>query len=77
MLPLQPVKRIRGGTGNVYYLDGVKWYLDPEQEWVPGATLRFDQSDATNDFHPLIFSTTTSTVGIISSGKRNLLFRWI
>ena len=54
-----------GGTGNVYFFDGVR-YLS--FKWVPGATLRLDQSDATNDNHPLIFSTTTSTAGIISSG---------
>ena len=54
-----------GGTGNVYFFDSVR-YLS--FKWVPGATLRLDQSDATNDNHPLIFSTTTSTVGIISSG---------
>ena len=36
--------------------------------WVNGATLRFDQSDASNDNHPLIFSTTQNTSGIISSG---------
>jgi len=54
-----------GGTGNVYFFDGVR-YLS--FKWVPGATLRLDQSDGTNDNHPLIFSTTTSTFGIISSG---------
>ena len=54
-----------GGTGNVYFFDGVR-YLS--FKWVPGATLRLDQSASSNDNHPLIFSTNTSTAGIISSG---------
>jgi len=54
-----------GGTGNVFYLDGVR-YLS--FKWVPGATLRLDQSASSNDNHPLVFSTNTSTAGIISSG---------
>jgi len=57
-----------GGTGNVFYLDGVRNATGPGTvEWVSGATLRFDQSDGTNDNHPLIFSTTTGTGGIISA----------
>ena len=57
-----------GGTGNVFYLDGVRNATGPGTIiWVPGATLRFEQSDGTNDNHPLIFSTNTSTSGIISS----------
>ena len=54
-----------GGTGNVYFFDTVR-YLS--FKWVPGATLRLDQSEGTNDGHPLVFSTNTSTAGIISSG---------
>tara|TARA_R100000697_G_scaffold15427_1_gene22152 strand:+ start:32 stop:1768 length:1737 start_codon:yes stop_codon:yes gene_type:complete len=54
-----------GGSGNVYFFDGVR-YLS--FKWVPGATLRLDQSEATNDNHPLVFSTTTGLAGIISSG---------
>ena len=54
-----------GGSGNVYFFDGIR-YLS--FKWVPGATLRLDQSDATNDNHPLVFSTTTGLAGIISSG---------
>ena len=58
-----------GGTGNVFYLDGVRNATGPGTvSWVADSTLRFDQSDATNDNHPLIFSTNTSTSGIISSG---------
>ena len=58
-----------GGTGNVFYLDGVRNSTGPGTvEWVQGATLRFDQSAGTNDNHPLIFSTNTNTSGIISSG---------
>ena len=54
-----------GGTGNVYFFDGVR-YLS--FKWVPGATLRLDQSASSNDGHPLVFSTTTGLAGIISSG---------
>ena len=58
-----------GGTGNVFYLDGARNSTGPGTvNWVNGATLRFDQSDASNDNHPLIFSTTQNTSGIISSG---------
>jgi len=58
-----------GGTGNVFYLDGVRNSTGPGTvTWVEGGTLRFDQSAASNDGHPLIFSTNTSTSGIISSG---------
>jgi len=58
-----------GGTGNVYYLDGSRNATGPGTiTWVNGATLRFEQSDNSNDNHPLIFSTNTSTSGIISSG---------
>jgi len=58
---------ISGGTGNVFYLDGVR---DMALEWVKGGTLRFDQSESTNDNHPLLFTTSTSDPGgnIISSG---------
>ena len=58
---------ISGGTGNVFYLDGVR---DMALEWVEGATLRFDQSNSSNNFHPLLFTTSTSDPGgnIISSG---------
>tara|TARA_R100001591_G_scaffold105710_2_gene113879 strand:+ start:448 stop:1734 length:1287 start_codon:yes stop_codon:yes gene_type:complete len=58
-----------GGTGNVFYLDGVRNSTGPGTlPWVNGGTLRLDQSDNTNDGHPLVFSTNTSTSGIISSG---------
>jgi len=58
-----------GGTGNVFYLDGVRNATGPGTvEWVSGATLRFEQSNSSNNNHPLIFSTNTSTGGIISSG---------
>ena len=58
-----------GGTGNVFYLDGARNSTGPGTiSWVQGATLRFNQSDGTNDNHPLIFSTNTDTSGIISSG---------
>jgi len=58
-----------GGTGNVYYLDGARNSTGPGTvSWVEGGTLRFEQSDSSNDNHPLIFSTNTSNSGIISSG---------
>tara|TARA_E500000178_G_scaffold131541_1_gene131441 strand:+ start:7142 stop:8710 length:1569 start_codon:yes stop_codon:yes gene_type:complete len=58
-----------GGTGNVFYLDGVRNSTGPGTiQWVQGATLRFDQSEGTNDNHPLIFSNNSNTTGIISSG---------
>ena len=58
-----------GGTGNVFYLDGVRNSTGPGTvSWVNGGTLRFEQSNASNDGHPLVFSTSTSTSGIISSG---------
>ena len=53
------------GTGNVYYLDGVR---DFDITWTQGATLRFDQSDSSNANHPLIFSTTTSRDQYLTSG---------
>ena len=57
-----------GGTGNVFYLDGVRNATGPGTiEWVSGSTLRFEQSDSSNNNHPLIFSTNTSTSGIISA----------
>ena len=57
-----------GGTGNVFYLDGVRNATGPGTvDWVAGATIRFNQNDATNNNHPLIFSTTTSRDQIISS----------
>ena len=57
-----------GGTGNVYFLDGVRNATGPGTvDWVAGATIRFDQSNGTNDNHPLVFSTNTSTSGIISA----------
>jgi len=58
-----------GGTGNVFYLDGARNSTGPGTvTWVNGGTLRFEQSNASNNNHPLIFSTNTSTAGIISSG---------
>ena len=46
-----------GATGNVYYLDGTR---DIDLSWVKSGTLRFDQSDSSNDNHPLFFATQTS-----------------
>ncbi len=58
-----------GGTGNVYYLNGSRNSTGPGTvSWVKGGTLRFEQSDNTNDNHPLIFSTTTSRDQYLTSG---------
>ena len=62
-----------GGSGNVFTFDGSQpaSYTFP---WVKTGTVRLEQSGSTNDGHPLIFSTSNSTVlatmrtGIISSG---------
>jgi hypothetical protein len=56
---------VPGGTGGGYYIGGVQKPIIPV---VTGGTFRFNQNDATNNFHPLILSTTTSTAGIISTG---------
>ena len=58
-----------GGTGNVFYLDGVRNATGPGTvSWVADSTLRFDQSAASNNNHPLIFSTTTSQAQYLTSG---------
>ena len=58
-----------GGTGNVFYLDGARNSTGPGTvNWVEGGTLRFEQSDASNNNHPLIFSTTTSRDQYLTSG---------
>ena len=56
--------RYGGGTGNVFYLDGVRTM---DVDVVGGLTYAFNQNDSSNN-HPLIFSTTTSTGQMISSG---------
>ena len=58
-----------GGTGNVYYLNGARNSTGPGTvSWVQGATLRFEQSDASNNNHPLIFSSTTNKDNYLTSG---------
>ena len=58
-----------GGTGNVYYIDGARNSAGPGNfNWNDDTVLRFDQSDSSNDGHPLLFSTSTVTGGIITSG---------
>tara|TARA_R110002167_G_scaffold42167_1_gene128295 strand:+ start:402 stop:1853 length:1452 start_codon:yes stop_codon:yes gene_type:complete len=58
-----------GGTGNVFYLDGVRNATGPGTiDWVADATLRFEQSASSNNNHPLIFSTTTSKDQYLTSG---------
>ena len=41
--------RYGGGTGNVFYLDGVRTM---DVDVVGGLTYAFNQNDATNDNHP-------------------------
>jgi hypothetical protein len=57
--------RYGGGTGNVFYLDGVRTM---DVDVVGGLTYAFNQNDSSNNNHPLVFSTTTSTGQMISSG---------
>ena len=60
-----------GGTGNVFNLDGSR---QTAITLMKGKTYRFTQSDATNDGHPLVISTSNSSTlstfqaGIVSSG---------
>ena len=49
-----------GGTRNVYYFNGAQ-PTDFKFPWVAGAVLRVDQSNATNDGHPFLFTTSAST----------------
>ena len=49
-----------GGTGNVYYFNGAQ-PTNFKFPWVAGAVLRVDQSNATNDGHPFLFTTSAST----------------
>ena len=46
------------GGGNKYYLDGVE--TPTLTGLIRGATYTFDQSDSTNDTHPLVFGTTAN-----------------
>ena len=67
-----------GSTGNVYFINGAQPTTDPSSTnyklpWVAGATIRLDQSNATNDNHPALFtnsdslSTSTMRAGIITN----------
>jgi hypothetical protein len=64
---------ITGSTSNIFTFDGSQpaSFTFP---WVEDGTVRLEQSGSSNDGHPLIFSTSNSTVlatmrtGIISSG---------
>ena len=54
-----------GGTGNVYFINGAQPTTDPSSTnyklpWVAGATIRLDQSDSTNNNHPLLFTNSDS-----------------
>jgi hypothetical protein len=64
---------VTGSTSNIFTFDGSQpaSFTFP---WVEDGTVRLEQSGSSNDGHPLIFSTSNSTVlstmqaGIISSG---------
>ena len=67
-----------GSTGNVYFINGAQPTTDPSSTnyklpWVAGATIRLDQSNATNDNHPALFTnsdslnTSTMRAGIITN----------
>ena len=56
-----------GGTGNVYFINGAQPTTDPSSTnyklpWVAGATIRLDQTDSTNDNHPLLFTNSDSLI---------------
>ena len=57
-----------GATGNVYYIDSTR--NDPLVTWVRGGTARFEQSDSSNDNHPLLFTNSLDDVpgGRITTG---------
>jgi hypothetical protein len=63
-----------GGTGNVYFINGAQPTTDPSSTnyklpWVAGATIRLDQSDSTNNNHPLLFTNSDSlNTSIMRSG---------
>ena len=62
---LEPAIAIIGGSG-LYEIDGAE---SPYLTLTPGRTYRFEQSDSSNDNHPLIFyleanKTTEYTVGV-------------
>ena len=57
--------RYGGGTGSVFYLDGVRTM---DVDVVGGLTYAFNQDSNTNDNHPLIFSTNSGSCGAITCG---------
>ena len=56
---------LTGGSGNVYFFNGAQpttsGSLNWTFPWVAAATVRLDQSDSTNDNHPLLFTNSNST----------------
>ena len=60
---------IVGGTGDVFYIDGSR-NNPPTEDWIRGATSRWDQSDLSNNNHPLLFSNNIDNLeaGRITSG---------
>jgi len=62
-----------GNPGNVYFINGAQpttsGSLNWTFPWVAGATIRLDQSDSTNDNHPLLFTNSDSlTLSIMKAG---------
>ena len=56
---------LTGGSGNVYFFNGAQpttsGSLNWTFPWVAAATVRLDQSNSTNDNHPLLFTNSNST----------------
>ena len=56
---------LTGGSGNVYFFNGAQpttsGSLNWTFPWVAAATVRLDQSDSSNNNHPLLFTNSNST----------------
>ena len=63
-----------GNPGNVYFINGAQPTTDSgstnyKLPWVAGATIRLDQSDSTNNNHPLLFTNSDSLItSVMRSG---------
>ena len=63
-----------GNPGNVYFINGAQPTTDSgstnyKLPWVAGATIRLDQTDSTNDNHPLLFTNSDSLItSVMRSG---------
>ena len=59
------------GSGNKYYLNGA---LTPTISLAKGATYRFDQSDASNNTHPLVFSSDSGNSSPYTTGVTSVVY---